>query len=146
MLRYAYERTVHWGECDPAHIIFFPNYYRWMDEGYWRMMQSTGMQAMRQVGPDEMQGTPAIAIEARFMAPARLGASVRHTIAVIELRTRSFTMMHTFHCGETLLAEARDSRVWTQFNVRGEAELAAVAIPDDVKAVLRGERPASAAR
>ena len=25
------QRTVEWGDCDPAGIIFYPTYYRWMD-------------------------------------------------------------------------------------------------------------------
>ena len=33
-------RTVEWGDCDPAGIIFYPTYYRWMDAASWRSLGS----------------------------------------------------------------------------------------------------------
>ena len=29
---------VHWGDCDPAGIIFYPTYFRWMDAATWAFM------------------------------------------------------------------------------------------------------------
>ena len=34
-------RTLAWGECDPAGIIFYPNYYRFMDEAAWAMLDDS---------------------------------------------------------------------------------------------------------
>ena len=31
------QRTVEWGDCDPAGIIFYPTYYRWMDAASWHL-------------------------------------------------------------------------------------------------------------
>ena len=30
-----FECRVHWGDCDPLGIIFYPTYFRWMDEATW---------------------------------------------------------------------------------------------------------------
>src|SRR6266850_1537964 len=38
---------VHWGDCDPAGIIFYPTYFRWMDAATWALMESAGYGAKR---------------------------------------------------------------------------------------------------
>jgi acyl-CoA thioesterase FadM len=90
MRTYEYRRIVQWGECDPARIIFFPNYFRWMEEGLSGMARAHGVVLQPRTGPDAMAGTPAVSINARFLAPARLGDEVRHEVEVAEVRTRAF--------------------------------------------------------
>ena len=36
------QRTVEWGDCDPAGIIFYPTYYRWMDAASWHLFAEAG--------------------------------------------------------------------------------------------------------
>lgn len=138
MLRFGYDRVVHWGECDAAHIIFFANYFRWMDEGYGLMMRSAGVDVARRCGAETMEGTPSVAISTRFAAPARLGDAVRHSLEVVGIRTRSFTMRHRFERDGTLLAEAEDSRVWAEIGLHPPFRVAAVALPPEVRAALSG--------
>ena len=38
---------VHWGDCDPAGIIFYPTYFRWMDAAAWALLESVGYDARR---------------------------------------------------------------------------------------------------
>ena len=40
-------RTVEWGDCDPAGIIFYPTYYRWMDAASWHLFAEAGYSAAR---------------------------------------------------------------------------------------------------
>ena len=41
------QRTVEWGDCDPAGIIFYPTYYRWMDAASWHLFEQAGYSAAR---------------------------------------------------------------------------------------------------
>ena len=34
---------VDWGDCDPAGIVFYPNFYRWMDRGFWLLFESRSL-------------------------------------------------------------------------------------------------------
>ena len=34
---------VEFGDCDPAGIVFYPNYFRWMDVGTRRFFASCGV-------------------------------------------------------------------------------------------------------
>ena len=33
MIRHSYPIHVGWGDCDPAQIVFYPNYFAWFDQG-----------------------------------------------------------------------------------------------------------------
>ena len=35
--------TVGWGDCDPAGIVFYPNYFRWFDDASWRLFEAGGL-------------------------------------------------------------------------------------------------------
>ena len=56
--------TVHWGDCDPAGIVFFPNFSRWMDQASmaffvacglppWRELERTRQQRPRLIAASE---------------------------------------------------------------------------------------------
>ena len=38
---------VHWGDCDPAGIIFYPTYFLWFDAASWNMFAEVGYHAKR---------------------------------------------------------------------------------------------------
>ena len=33
---------IEWGDCDPAGIIFYPTYFRWIDAASWALFTSVG--------------------------------------------------------------------------------------------------------
>jgi acyl-CoA thioesterase FadM len=139
MRTYEYRRIVQWGECDPARIIFFPNYFRWMEEGLSGMARAHGVVLQPRTGPDAMAGTPAVSINARFLAPARLGDEVRHEVEVAEVRTRAFRVRHRFWRDEVLLMEAEDVRAWCEITFTDDdARLTARALPEAIRGLLAG--------
>jgi acyl-CoA thioesterase FadM len=136
---FEYQRVVEWGECDPARIIFFPNYFRWMEEGLSAMARAHGVALQPRIGPDMIAGTPAVSIAARFMAPARLGDTVRHVVEVAEVRTRAFRITHRFWREDLLLMEAEDVRAWCEITFGDDdTHLSAKSLPEDVRAMLAG--------
>src|SRR5437879_13875364 len=62
---------VHWGDCDPAGIIFYPTYFRWMDAACWAFMESAGYDAKRMRA--EHLAMPLVSAECQFLAPAEHG-------------------------------------------------------------------------
>ena len=34
---------IDWGDCDPARIVFYPNYFRWFDQATSRLFESVGL-------------------------------------------------------------------------------------------------------
>jgi acyl-CoA thioesterase FadM len=130
---------VHWGDCDPARIVFHPNFIRWMDEGFTEMMLSRGVDfaALQRADP-QFRGAPLVDVRCGFRAPARFGEVVVHEVAAPAFSAgRSFRVAHRFLLPDgTLAAEGEQVRIWGR---EVDGTLRAVPMPEDIVARVRGE-------
>ncbi len=69
------QRTVEWGDCDPAGIIFYPTYYRWMDAASWHLFAQAGYTAARMRA--EHLSLPLVHTECSFVRSPTFGRSLR---------------------------------------------------------------------
>jgi 4-hydroxybenzoyl-CoA thioesterase len=136
MLSYRYSRLLHWGECDPGGIIFAPNYVRWMIEGVTKMFLSVSIDPHRLLEGDLRCGLPVLEQQLRFQHPAKLHDEIEHRIRVAKVGTKSLTFEHRMLCGDTRLMEATETRVWGIHPLAHPEQLKAVAIPEEVRAIL----------
>ena len=139
MKTHSYTRILQWGECDPAGIIFFPNYLRWMADGVDRMFLAEGINPNGPVAPGVRSGIPIVQLTVRFLDAPKLHETVTHQISVERLGGKSLNFRHTFLRGENLLAEADETRVWATFNFPENPALASTPIPDEIRSVLSSE-------
>ena len=65
------QRTVEWGDCDPAGIIFYPTYYRWMDAASWHLFAEAGYSAARMRA--EHLSLPLVHTECSFLSSPTFG-------------------------------------------------------------------------
>lgn len=133
--------TVHtidvgWGHCDPAGIVFYPNFYQWFDEATHHILDECGMGHLRLRTRFKIIGCGLIDTGATFKYPARYGDQLEITSWLSAMSNRTFTVEHHIHSGET--------EVCSGFEVRGcfvndPAELsgiAAIPIPDELRTAL----------
>ncbi|MPS30590.1 MAG: acyl-CoA thioesterase [Alcaligenaceae bacterium] len=139
MKTHSYTRILQWGECDPAGIIFFPNYLRWMADGVDQMFLAEGIDPNAAVAPGTRSGIPIVQLSMRFLGAPRLHETVIHQISVERLGGKSLTLHHRFLCGENLLAEADETRVWATFKSPEDSGLNPARIPDRIRAMLAPE-------
>lgn len=128
---------VRWGDCDPAGIIWYPAYYRWMDAATWALMASAGYDAARV--RDELLSFPLVHAECDFIASPRFGDAcvVRSTVA--RCGGKSFSVAHEFVRGDgVVLARGREDRVWCRYESGPGSPLRGVPLPDAVRALLSG--------
>ena len=65
--------TVEFGDCDPAEIVFYPNYLRWMDAASLHFFRAMGVPPWRELEAQTgIIGTPIVDVAARFRAPCHL--------------------------------------------------------------------------
>jgi YbgC/YbaW family acyl-CoA thioester hydrolase len=128
---------VHWGDCDPARIVFHPNFIRWMDEGFAEMALARGVDfAARQREDPHFRGAPLVDVRCGFRAPARFGEVVLHEVTPPVFGGRSFRVTHRFLLPDgTLAAEGEQVRIWGR---EVDGVLRAVAMPNAVAAALAG--------
>ena len=72
-----YEVEVMFGDCDPAGIVFFPNFSKWMDASSLNFFVKCGVPTWRDlVKTTGIIGTPLLEINTKFMRPATAPASM----------------------------------------------------------------------
>lgn len=134
-------RTLAWGECDPAGIIFYPNYYRWMDEATWALFASAGYPAERMRAGE--YSLPLVDSRCEFLASPKFGDEVELRSQVSRWGRSSFSLAHEFALvGDgRVLARGAESRVWCRYESGPGSPLRSVAIPDEVRAALGAPAP-----
>ena len=134
-------RTLAWGECDPAGIIFYPNYYRWMDEASWALFAAAGFPADRMRA--EHFSLPLVDSRCEFLSSPFFGDEIEIRSHVSKWGRSSFTLAHEFLiAGEgRVLARGSESRVWCRYEAGPGSPLRSVPIPDEARAAL-GAPPA----
>ncbi|MDX3894616.1 thioesterase family protein [Pusillimonas sp.] len=141
MRTYQYERRLHWSECDPAGIIFFPNYTRWMTDGLSEFLLSLGIDPNAPRDDGARGGLPIVQLSMQFFEAPPLHVMVRHEIRVEKVGKKSLTLAHRFWQDQSLLAEANETRVWAAHSVGRESSIQARPIPDSVRTLLTEDTP-----
>lgn len=131
-MKTVFKIDVQFGDCDPAGIVFFPNFSKWMDAASLHFFVSHGVPPWRElVKTTGIIGTPLLEINTRFMKPATYGESIEIHTEITEWRPKVFIMQHIVMRGETLICEGTEIRA---FCVRDGDRMRAVEVPAEIKA------------
>ena len=129
---------VHWGDCDPAGIIFYPTYFRWMDAATWAFLASVGYAPQRM--RDEHLAMPLVAADCEFLAPARHGDRCEVRSRIARFGGASFMVAHEIvRADAATLARGNEKRVWGRFANGPGTPMKGVQIPEDVRALFRAQ-------
>ena len=67
----VFEVKVQFGDCDPAGIVFYPNFSKWMDASSLHFFMECGVPPWRElVKTTGIIGTPLLEINTKFLRPA----------------------------------------------------------------------------
>ena len=134
MLKSTWEFKVRFAETDAAGIVYYPNFYKWMDQATQEMFESVGYPSRQML--EEGKGMPLMEALCRFRSPLLVGDIIKVVSEITEIRNRAFRVAHTFYRGDTLVAEGYEVRAWVE-NQGGS--LTAVPIPDYLRKPMMGE-------
>ena len=131
-----YDVPVHFGDCDPAGIVFFPNFSRWMDAASLNFFLSCGVPPWRELlRTCGIVGTPLLEIHTRFVSPASYGETLRIATCVEEWRAKVFIQKHTITRGDTLICEGRETRAFVVHPPEAPERIKAIPVPEDIRAL-----------
>ena len=102
---------VQWGDCDPAGIIFYPTYFRWIDAASWALFDAVGYSPkwMRA----QHMAMPLVSAECQFLFPAENGDRCEVRSRITRFGGKSFVVAHdVVRKDGTALAKGSETRVW----------------------------------
>ena len=126
--------VVEFGDCDPAQIVFYPNFFRWMDAATMHFFRAAGVPSWREYeAATGILGTPLVDVSARFLRPASYGDVIDVRTTIDEWRSRSFVVSHTIRRGDDVLVEGREVRVFARRHPDDPSRIQAVSAPENIR-------------
>jgi 4-hydroxybenzoyl-CoA thioesterase len=133
MKTYRHHVAVHWGDTDPAKIVFYPNYFAWFDESARMLFESVGLDWDTLMERYQVPGMPIVEAKAKFLRPSVFRDEIVIESAVTEWNDKTLKISHTvFNRGERAV-EGYEIRVWSQRRADDPNRLKAVPIPEEIR-------------
>jgi len=120
---------VAFGDCDPAAIVYFPNFYRWLDEATHDLCEAAGYELTEVRRDRKWVGFPLAEAGARFHRPATINDRLRIETRVREWRPKMFLLDHRILRDDLLLVEGWQTRFIGVHLAEQGNRLAALPIP-----------------
>jgi 4-hydroxybenzoyl-CoA thioesterase len=132
----VYEVEVMFGDCDPAGIVFFPNFSKWMDASSLNFFVKCGVPTWRELFKTTgIIGTPLLEIHTRFMRTATYGETLQVHTSVQEWRSKTILQKHIVMRGDTVLCEGLETRAFCIRHPEDPDRIKAINVPADIRAL-----------
>ena len=128
--------AVHFGDCDPGGIVFFPNFSRWMDQASLAFFAACGIPPWRELTDTRgIIGTPVLEINTRFHRSATYGDALEVHTTIEEWAAKTFRHRHRIMRGDELLCEGTEVRAFVVRDPDEGGRIRAIPVPEDIKAL-----------
>lgn len=125
---------VEFGDCDPAQIVYFPNFFRWFDASTFNFFHSCGLSPWRELeAVHGLIGFPVVDVSCKFVRPATVGDRLEVHTTLEEWRDKSFVIKHELRRDGELLAEGREIRVFAKRDPADSSRIKAVPAPEEIR-------------
>jgi 4-hydroxybenzoyl-CoA thioesterase len=136
MKTHIYSVDVCFGDCDPAGIVFFPNFSRWMDAASLNFFIQCGIPPWREyVKTTGIIGTPLLEINVKYAQPATYGQTLQIHTSVIEWRNKVLLQKHAVKRGDDLICEGIETRAFCIRDAANPDRIKAIVVPPDIIAL-----------
>lgn len=132
MKQVEYKFSVEWGDTDAAGIVFYPNFYRWMDQATHRFLAYIGYPSSSLFYSEKI-GVPLLESTCKFKTPLFFEDEVTIETTITEIKDKVFYFQHIFKRKNVTIAIGNEIRAWTSF--KGEKPKA-ISIPDELCQVI----------
>ncbi|MEZ4474667.1 MAG: thioesterase family protein [bacterium] len=126
---------VAWGDCDAAGVVFYPNYFKWMDAATHGLLEAVGLPHRALTARFQAVGLMLVDAQASFRAPATFGDVLTIETRVVDRSARRVVVGHRVVRGDVLICEGREVRVFARSTPGG---IEAAPLPAELIARLVG--------
>jgi 4-hydroxybenzoyl-CoA thioesterase len=131
---------VEFGDCDPAQIVFYANYFRWFDHCTSALFRAAGLPLKELFKSHGVVGIPIVEAGARFITPSGYGDELVAESQVTKWRKSSFVISHRFLRDDALALEGWETRVWAAAHPTEAHRMKSVPLPREVIQRLSGTK------
>jgi 4-hydroxybenzoyl-CoA thioesterase len=133
---YHHNVTVHWGDTDPAKIVFYPNYFAWFDESARMYFDSVGLPWEKLMEKYGIPGLPIVEAKAKFLAPCVFRDEIVVETSIGKWNDKTFELNHAVLNRGLRAVEGYEIRVWTNRHPEDPKRLKALPIPPEIRAAF----------
>jgi len=123
---------VYWGDTDAAGIVYYPNFYKWMDEATHEFFTAIGHPT--DILFQENIAIPLVETHCNFHQPVLYNVELTVQSEIAFIKEKAFKITHQFYYDDQLVAEGYEVRVWTS---TADGLIKGVKIPEQVKSKLQ---------
>ena len=125
---------IEFGNCDPAQIVYYPNYVTWIDQSTHHLFEAVGI-PLRELQARLGLQVPIVDLSMKFFGPAVWGDEIEVESSIDRWGSKSFDVVHHIVdvVTKTAIVEARETRVCVEIDAAKPKTLKGHPIPEEVK-------------
>ena len=127
---------VEWGDCDPADIVFYPNYFSWFDASTASHFNSVGLPKQILLERFSIIGYPMVDTRGKFYIPSSYGDELTVETKIVKFGNSSFEVEHRLYRDNVLAVECFEKRVMVRKKSNG-SDIEALPVPEDIKVLFQ---------
>ena len=133
LIKNRYKIIVNWGDCDPAGIVFYPNFYKWMDEAHWHYFKKIDQSILELKKQYKIIGLPLLKTSGIYYKPCKQGDTLEIETRLIELNNSSLRLQHIIYSKDLIASIGYETRIWAK---KKGTKISSHPIPGIIKDVL----------
>ena len=131
-----YTLKVEFGDCDPARIVWFPNFFRWVDAASRHFFIECGVPPWHETEKTlGVIGTPIVDSHSRFVKTATYGDELAFEVSIPEWRGKSFVQRYRCMRGADLIMECDEVRIFAARKEGDTPGIRAVPVPPEIRSL-----------
>jgi 4-hydroxybenzoyl-CoA thioesterase len=137
-----YTQRVEFGDCDPAGIVWFPNFFRWIDAASRHFFTECGVPRWAELEKTTgIIGTPLVSTTSNFLKTASYGDTLQVNCHIAEWRDKSFVQRYAIvrarsDGADDVIMECDEVRIFATRRDDGKNGIRAVAVPADIREMV----------
>jgi 4-hydroxybenzoyl-CoA thioesterase len=132
-MAFVQDRIIEWGDCDAAGIVYYPNYFRWIDGCFHALGRAAGFDQMSLGRDFGLMGTPLMESSLRFVSPGRYHDRLQIAARLTRIGGSAVTVAYALSIDGRAVADGTEARA---FVAEVDGRLRPVPIPSPIRTAL----------
>ncbi|MBT3940195.1 MAG: acyl-CoA thioesterase [Pelagibacterales bacterium] len=128
-----YKIKVEWGDCDPYGIVFYPNFYKWMDSSQWNYFNKIKQPITRLEKIYGIVGLPLLHTEATYIAACYREDLLKVETTLVKITKSTLKLEHVIKRKDKTVCYGYETRIWAK-NIGGR--IVSEHIPREIRTVF----------